>query len=338
MSKVETYLEAANRENTRRSYASAVRHFEVEWEGLLPATTESISRYLADYAATLSLNTLQHRLAALSRWHTDHGFSDPTKTSIVRQVMRGIRTLHSARENQAKPLQLELLQQVDSWLQQTAAAERLRGHRAEELRHLRDRAFLLLGFWRGFRADELVRLRIEHIEVAHGKGLTCFIPRSKGDRNAEGRSFHCPALSRLCPVSAYEDWLAASGFADGPVFRAIDRWGHVAGVGLAANSVIPMLRRLFASAGVVGSEQYSSHSLRRGFAGWANANGWDLKEMMDYVGWRDIKSAVRYLDASPDELKARFERGLPGTPKENAAEPSVSDRSQRSKVIRFPRK
>ena len=108
--------------------------------------------------------------------------------------------------------------------------------------------------------------------------------------------------------------------------------------GLAAKSVIPLLRRLIASAGVVDSDQYSSHSLRRGFAGWANANGWDLKEMMDYVGWRDIKSAVRYLDATPEELKARFERGLPSAPKENAAEPTISDRSQRSKVIRFPRK
>ena len=109
-------------------------------------------------------------------------------------------------------------------------------------------------------------------------------------------------------------------------------------MGLAAKSVIPLLRRLIASAGVADSEQYSSHSLRRGFAGWANSNGWDLKELMDYVGWRDIKSAVRYLDVTPVELKARFERGLPVTPKKHSEEASVSDQSQRSKVIRFPRK
>lgn len=338
MSQLETYLEAANRENTRRSYASAVRHFEVEWKGLLPATAEMIARYLADHAAALSPNTLQHRLAALSRWHTDHGFPDPTKAPIVRQVLRGIRTLHPMREKQAKPLQLDILQRVDLSLRQAAAAERAKGDRAGELRHVRDRALLLLGFWRGFRADELVRLRIEHIDVAHGEGLTCFLPRSKGDRNAEGRTFRCPALSRLCPVSAYEAWLASSGLASGPAFRAIDRWGHVASGGLAASSVIPMLRRIFASAGVTGSDQYSSHSLRRGFAGWANANSWDIKELMEYVGWRDIKSAVRYLDASPEELRARFERGLPAMSKETIEEAPVPDKPPQSKVIRFPGK
>ncbi|NVL47787.1 tyrosine-type recombinase/integrase, partial [Pseudomonas syringae pv. actinidiae] len=41
------------------------------------------------------------------------------------------------------------------------------------------------------------------------------------------------------------------------------------------------------------------HSLRRGFASWAHAAGWDLKSLMAYVGWRDIKSAMRYIDAAP---------------------------------------
>uniref|UniRef100_UPI0026EDB602 tyrosine-type recombinase/integrase n=1 Tax=Pseudomonas aeruginosa TaxID=287 RepID=UPI0026EDB602 len=41
---------------------------------------------------------------------------------------------------------------------------------------------------------------------------------------------------------------------------------------------------------------YTSHSLRRGFATWATANGWDIKALMTYVGWKDIKSAMRYID------------------------------------------
>src|SRR5207245_4247747 len=36
------YIEAAERENTRRSYASAIRHFEIEWKGLLPSTADAI--------------------------------------------------------------------------------------------------------------------------------------------------------------------------------------------------------------------------------------------------------------------------------------------------------
>ena len=43
--------------------------------------------------------------------------------------------------------------------------------------------------------------------------------------------------------------------------------------------------------------------------GWANSSGWDLKDLMAYVGWRDVDSAMRYLDSSA-ELQERFERGL----------------------------
>ena len=49
----------------------------------------------------------------------------------------------------------------------------------------------------------------------------------------------------------------------------------------------------------VAADQYTSHSLRRGFATWAHRSGWDLKSLMSYVGWKDIKSAMRYVEASP---------------------------------------
>lgn len=90
MTLVSEFLRAAERDNTRRSYASAVQHFEVEWQGMLPSSTETIASYLADQAKTLSNNTLRHRLAALSRWHTDHGFADPTKAPLIRQVLKGV--------------------------------------------------------------------------------------------------------------------------------------------------------------------------------------------------------------------------------------------------------
>lgn len=98
MSNLDQYLDAVERDNTRRSYASAIRHFEIEWKGLLPSTSDAISRYLADHAATLAINTLRQRLAALSRWHTDQGFPDPTKSPLVRQVLKGIRSVHTVAE------------------------------------------------------------------------------------------------------------------------------------------------------------------------------------------------------------------------------------------------
>lgn len=269
MSQVDLYLDAAERANTRRSYASAIQHFEVEWGGLLPATIDSIARYLAAYAESLSLNTLKLRLAALSRWHQDHGFPDPTKASKIRQLLKGIRTLHPAQEKRAKPLELEILRDVSDWLIEATAAAVSRGDSASALRQTRDRALVLLGFWRGFRSDELVNLQIEFIEIKPGEGLTCFLPRSKGDQHLEGRSFSCPALSRLCPVEAVEDWLSLSNLKTGPLFRKIDRWGHLSDAGLVPSSVIPMLRRLLTQAGIAEAEAFSSHSLRRGFAQWA---------------------------------------------------------------------
>lgn len=66
MADLRSYLDAATRANTQRSYASAIRHFEVEWGGHLPATADSTARYLADHADRLSINTLRQRLAALA--------------------------------------------------------------------------------------------------------------------------------------------------------------------------------------------------------------------------------------------------------------------------------
>lgn len=80
-----------------------------------------------------------------------------------------------------------------------------------------------------------------------------------------------------------------------------------------ATSVIPLLRGLLEDAGLDGVADYSSHPLRRGFAGWARASGWDLKDLMAYVGWKDVDSALRYLDAPTTGLPQRFERSLQAT-------------------------
>ena len=310
MNRVVDYIEAAERDNTRRSYASAIRHFEIEWKGLLPSTADAIARYLADYAPTLAINTLRQRLAALSRWHADQGFADPTKSPLVRQVLKGIRSIHAVPEKRARPLELAVLQQIDQWLDVAIGNAQRSGDRPALLRQTRNRSLMLLGFWRGFRSDELVNLRVENIEVTPGQGMACYLGRTKGDRQLQGRVFKCPALSRLCPVTAFNAWIDLAGLTEGPVFRKIDRWGNVADERLHADSLIPLLRSLFAEAGVESPEEYSSHSLRRGFAGWTRASGWDIKELMEYVGWKDVKSAMRYLDASDSSLQARFEQGL----------------------------
>ena len=298
MSTVDTYLRAATRDNTERSYRSALQHFEVEWGGLLPASPDMVARYLAEHAQSLAINTLQQRLAALADWHHKHGFPDPTKSQVVRKVLKGIRTLHPAQERQARPIQLDQVTQVVEWLDGAIAAASARGSRSNTLRYTRDRALLLLGFWRGFRGDELVRLRVELVDAVSGEGIACFLPQSKGDREARGRSFKAPALRQLCPVDAYLAWTTLAGLTEGPVFRAVDRWGNVSDTRLHINSLVPLLRTTFDAAGLAFAEQYSGHSLRRGFATWSTSNGWDLKTLMEYVGWRDVHSAMRYMESA----------------------------------------
>jgi len=229
----------------------------------------------------------------------------------VRKAMRGIRALHPAQEKQAKPLQIDELNRVTHWLDVAVGDARQAKNRGAELRHLRDKSLLLLGFWRGFRSDELSRLQVEHVDARPGEGITCFLGSAKGDRQNLGTTYKAPALSRLCPVEAYLDWIGVAQLSDGPVYRAIDRWGHVSDDALHIDSIAPLLRSILAGGGVDAAGLYSGHSLRRGFANWAASNGWDVKSLMEYVGWRDMKSALRYVDAADPFAKRRIDSALP---------------------------
>ena len=78
-----------------------------------------------------------------------------------------------------------------------------------------------------------------------------------------------------------------------------------------ADSLIPLLRTLLTQAGIASAALYSGHSLRRGFANWATANGWDLKTLMEYVGWKNVHSAMRYVESVDPFAKQRIERTMP---------------------------
>lgn len=310
MSNVERYLDAATRANTRDAYASAIRHFEVSWRGFLPASADSIGRYLADHAGELAVSTMRQRLAALAQWHLEHGFPDPTKSPHVRKILRGIQAEHPAVVRQAKPLQLDQLTHIVDYLQRRVDTARSQQDVPGELRALRDMALFLIGFWRGFRGDELTRMEIQYTEVLPEEGMQCYLPRSKSDRRYQGTTFRLPVLSRLCPVAAYQAWVGCAGLQTGPVFRRVDRWGNIGAEALHADSLIPLLRAVLRHSGVPAAELYSAHSLRRGFANWATGNGWDLKTLMAHVGWRNIQSAVRYIESDDPYGRTRIERAL----------------------------
>jgi hypothetical protein len=151
---------------------------------------------------------------------------------------------------------------------------------------------------------------VDYVEVVADEGMTCFFPQTKGDRQFKGTSFKTPALSRLCPVEAYIEWIALAQLKTGPVFRAVDRWAHVGDESLHPNSLVPLFRELLKQAGIASPALYSGHSLRRGFANWATANGWDIKTLMEYVGWKNVQSAMRYIESVDPFAQHRIESML----------------------------
>ncbi len=298
MNDIDRYIEAATRDNTRRSYRAAIEHFEAEWGGFLPASADAIARYLADYAGKLAINTLRQRLAAIAQWHLDQGFPDPTKNPMVKKVLKGIQALHPAQVKQAKPLVLKHLEQLDAWFSTQIKIAEDTGGRKYLLQLSRDHALVLLGFWRGFRSDELSRVQVQHLTILPNEGMTLYLPQTKTEY--EGVTYKAPALKYLCPVRACEVWIHISGLTQGPLFPAINRWGTLGNSSMHPASFITLLRKILTDAGLQDAAMFSSHSLRRGFASWAASSGWDLKTTMEYVGWKDIRSAMRYIDSAGD--------------------------------------
>lgn len=133
--------------------------------------------------------------------------------------------------------------------------------------------------------------------------------RYLGTTRYQGTTFRVPALSRLCPVQAYQEWIEAAYITEGPVFRGIDRWGHVNNRPMHIDSLIPVLRSTLKLAGIDSANLYSTHSMRRGFANWATANGWDLKTLMQYVGWKNVQSALRYVEGTDPFSKQHLSSG-----------------------------
>lgn len=293
------YLEAGKSENTERAYSSSINHFRFEWGGQLPATADSVRHYLAAFADKLKVSTLRQRLAALSKWHKEQGFQDPTASPLVRKTIRGIAKSHQAKPKQAYPLTFQHLLSICDRLESVKLAAIQAEDQGSILRSHRDLALLLIGFWQGFRSDELSRLEMGNITARREEGISFFLPYSKTDIEVKGSTYDMPALRAYCPTSAYIDWIQVAGIKSGPVFRSITRWGVLAENGINKQSIEHILNRV--SAELFPNEpKFSTHSLRRGFADWAVKAGWDMKSLMEHVGWVSADSARRYMPANKD--------------------------------------
>lgn len=100
---VGSYAAAAQSSATTRSYDADIRHFK-QHGGSIPATPTMVAEYLANFAGILAVSTLQHRLVAIHRAHTDVGLVSPVLDSLVKRTMQGIRRTVGTKQRQVVPL------------------------------------------------------------------------------------------------------------------------------------------------------------------------------------------------------------------------------------------
>lgn len=300
---------AGIRKNSLRAATGAVRHYEETFRGSLPASITAINEYIVFCLETgLAVTTVSQRVSLLGMWHREFGFADPSADKDVKAVLKGARTQFGTQPRKAEPLtrlQIErAVQTCDNEITAAATADSAKLSRAMALKAIRDKVFILVGFWFAFRSDELVSLRFENVtfgfsENGHdnvdGRTMRIYLSSSKSDKNSDGREWTIKEMPTLCPVNAMLDWQAARLAENGPIFVKIDRWGHPSTEPLHINSVMKMMRSRLLRAGI-DAEKFSTHSLRRGFANYAISHKTDARELMSWVKWKDIRSAIRYIE------------------------------------------
>ena len=127
---------------------------------------------------------------------------------------------------------------------------------------LRDRAILLLGFGGAFRRSELVALNIADLEFCNS-GLRVTIRKSKTDQEGLGVTIAIARGSAACPVDAVRAWIKTAAIGQGPLFRPVMKTGKVSARRLSARTVAEIVKTYARRAGLKAAD-FSGHSLRSG--------------------------------------------------------------------------
>ena len=268
------YARSAQADNTRRAYAADWKMF-ASWlrrQGLAetPPDPEAVGLYLASQVerggAELLVATLERRLSGIAWRYRQLGQPLDIRDRHIATVLAGIRRRH------ARPPLQKAAVFADELLAMLATLDM-------DLRGLRDRAILAIGFAGGLRRSEIVGLDCGPDETEDGSGWVEIVPegalltlRGKtGWREVEiGRG----ARSDTCPVTLLETWLRLGRIARGPVFRAVARKnGGISAERLTDKHVVRLVHKCALAAGLRGDLAegerrlaFGGHSLRAGLA------------------------------------------------------------------------
>ena len=149
------YARQAASENTLKAYTKDWAHF-ARWCRMrgadpLPSSSQLIGLYIADLAApsgkapALSASSIERRLSGLTWGYAQRGERLDRKDRHIASVLAGIRRKHARPPAQKEAILPEDLRDMLATL-------------PHDLRGLRDRAILLIGFAGGLRRSEIVSL------------------------------------------------------------------------------------------------------------------------------------------------------------------------------------
>ncbi|WP_434802972.1 tyrosine-type recombinase/integrase [Paracoccus albus] len=301
------YARAAASDNTLKAYAKDWAHF-ARWCRMkgaepLPPSPEMIGLYLADLASgsgpspsqsasrPLSVSTIDRRLSGLAWNYAQRGFFLDRKNRHIATVLAGIKRKHAR-----PPVQKEAILAEDILAMVATLPFDLRG--------LRDRAILLLGYAGGLRRSEIVSLDVHKddtpdsggwIEIFE-KGALLTLNAKTGWRGVEiGRG----SKDQTCPVHALEQWLHFAKIDFGPVFVGTSRDGKRASeTRLNDKHVARLIKRTVLDAGIRSElpekerlALFSGHSLRAGLASSAEV---DERYVQKQLGHASAEMTRRY--------------------------------------------
>lgn len=295
------YARQATAENTNAAYKADWAHF-TRWcrrrgANPLPSSPELIGLYIANCAApdtkapALSVSTIERRLSGLAWQYQQRGFSLDRKDRHIATVLAGIRRKHAR-----PPVQKEAVLAEDILAMIATLPFDLRG--------LRDRAILLIGYAGGLRRSEIVSLDVARDDTpdsggwiqVEDAGAVLFLRGKTGWREVEiGRG----SSDQTCPVYALEQWLHFARIGFGPLFVRTTRDGTRAlEARLSDKHVARLIKQAVLDAGIRSDlpdaervALYSGHSLRAGLASSAEI---DERHVQKHLGHASAEMTRRY--------------------------------------------
>ena len=264
--------------NTLRAYQSDYNDFSLfcSKNGFqaLPTQPKILALYITHLASYSKYSTLKRRLASISIIHKTKGYYIDTKHPIIVENLMGIKRTNGSNQKGKKPLLINDLKLL---------IEAIDKSKEKNIRKIRDKALVLIGFSGGFRRSELVDIEYEDIEFVE-EGVKIFVKRSKTDQSGEGMIKAIPYFNNInfCPVKALNKWLLESELKKGKIFNISDK-------------SVALIIKKYANYAGLDSHRYAGHSLRSGFATSTAESGAEERNIMAMTGHKSTEMVRRYI-------------------------------------------